>query len=199
MATQHSVLTDPELHEPKGAAAASVNTVYVADGAGSGAWTMPFRRGIWDYDHAGSAVTLTAANTQYELINDGLGSFTNKTYALAGVTDVWDTGTNRFDFTGLKLGDTVDIRVDLNITTTAVSSVVDVVLELGVGGSPYQISWIPKTYFKSAATYTNYVTFNSIYMGDSNTLSNPARLLARSDKAGDSIAINGWYVRVLSS
>jgi hypothetical protein len=35
---EHSDLTDPELHEPKGVSSASVNTVYVADGAGSGAW-----------------------------------------------------------------------------------------------------------------------------------------------------------------
>lgn len=35
---QHAALTTTELHEPKGAAAASVDTVYIADGAGSGAW-----------------------------------------------------------------------------------------------------------------------------------------------------------------
>lgn len=36
---QHSTLTDPNLHEPKGASTASNNEVYVADGAGSGNWT----------------------------------------------------------------------------------------------------------------------------------------------------------------
>lgn len=35
---EHSDLTDPELHEPKGASTASANNVYVADGAGSGTW-----------------------------------------------------------------------------------------------------------------------------------------------------------------
>lgn len=35
----HSSLTDPYLHEPKGAASASSGDVYVANGAGSGAWT----------------------------------------------------------------------------------------------------------------------------------------------------------------
>jgi len=34
----HSTLTGANLHEPKGVAAATVGTVYVADGAGSGAW-----------------------------------------------------------------------------------------------------------------------------------------------------------------
>ena len=35
---QHSALTGAELHEPKGAAAATAGQVYVADGAASGAW-----------------------------------------------------------------------------------------------------------------------------------------------------------------
>lgn len=38
MAIQHSAITDPEIHEPKGASAASVDTVYVSDGVGSGVW-----------------------------------------------------------------------------------------------------------------------------------------------------------------
>jgi hypothetical protein len=35
---QHADLTDPYLHEPIGIATASVDTVYTADGAGSGTW-----------------------------------------------------------------------------------------------------------------------------------------------------------------
>ena len=35
----HKDLTGTDLHEPKGVAAASANTVYVANGSGSGAWT----------------------------------------------------------------------------------------------------------------------------------------------------------------
>jgi len=38
MAVQHSALTGADLHESKGAAAASINTVAVADGAGSTVW-----------------------------------------------------------------------------------------------------------------------------------------------------------------
>ena len=36
----HSDLTDPELHEPKGIAAATSGQVYVADGAASGAFSL---------------------------------------------------------------------------------------------------------------------------------------------------------------
>lgn len=38
MPTVHAELTGAELHEPKGADTASANTVYVADGTGSGVW-----------------------------------------------------------------------------------------------------------------------------------------------------------------
>lgn len=35
---QHSAITDPQVHEPKGASTASADTVYVSDGVGSGTW-----------------------------------------------------------------------------------------------------------------------------------------------------------------
>ena len=35
----HSSLTDPYIHEPKGTATAAAGRVYVANGSGSGAWT----------------------------------------------------------------------------------------------------------------------------------------------------------------
>lgn len=44
---EHSTLTDPELHEPKGASTASSGDVYVADGAGSGSWTTLPTKGYY--------------------------------------------------------------------------------------------------------------------------------------------------------
>ena len=38
MSIQHNLITDPNIHEPKGVATASVGEVYAADGAGSGDW-----------------------------------------------------------------------------------------------------------------------------------------------------------------
>lgn len=54
---EHSTITDPNIHEPKGIAAATADQIYVADGAGSGDWTD-----IDDY--------ITAVNwTMNDLIN----------------------------------------------------------------------------------------------------------------------------------
>lgn len=41
MASLHSTLTGADLHEPKGADGAAANTVYVANGLGSGVWAKP--------------------------------------------------------------------------------------------------------------------------------------------------------------
>lgn len=38
---EHVTITDPEIHEPKGASSANSGEVYVANGAGSGSWTDP--------------------------------------------------------------------------------------------------------------------------------------------------------------
>lgn len=41
MTIEHNVITDPNVHEPKGISIAAADKVYVSDGAGSGAWDDP--------------------------------------------------------------------------------------------------------------------------------------------------------------
>lgn len=205
MAIEHDVITDPNIHEPKGVSGASVGQVYIANGAGSGTWTTPpytnVDMGFYDYNDAATASTpinLTLANTNYELTNDGLGPFTNKTYALNGVADIWDVGTDRFDFSNLSLGDTVDIRLDIEWTTVAQNTEVKLVLELGVGtGSAYTIPFFSGHNLKTIKPH-NLIRWNGIYMGDNTTKNNPARFLAQADDAGTTIKVNGWYARVIT-
>jgi hypothetical protein len=59
----HSTLTDPYIHEPKGAAAAGAGDVYVADGAGSGDWRRHNPHGGWRYNDIGTGTTYTAPTT----------------------------------------------------------------------------------------------------------------------------------------
>lgn len=53
MAVEHSTLTDPYLHEPKGIAAANAGEAYIADGLGSGDWTdiSPYNAFSADFLH----------------------------------------------------------------------------------------------------------------------------------------------------
>jgi len=41
MTIQHNVITDPDIHEPKGAASAVSGKVYISNGSGSGTWEYP--------------------------------------------------------------------------------------------------------------------------------------------------------------
>jgi len=89
---QHSSLTDPNLHEPKGIASATANKVYMSNGSGSGAWT---------------AVNL--------LPGTGWGKYTNTTYV--GTTGLAvSTSDTLIPFT------TADTVTQLPITLAGVTS-----------------------------------------------------------------------------
>jgi hypothetical protein len=54
----HSTLTDPYLHEPKGIASAGAGNIYVSDGAGSGNWTK-------DHAHINGYIPFDATTPAY--------------------------------------------------------------------------------------------------------------------------------------
>lgn len=210
--TEHRVLPDSQLHEPKGIVTAAAGEVYVADGLNSGDW-IPLSAdnvvgsvscGWWDYEDTATSTTpiaLTLAGTQYPLTNDGLGPNTNKTFALAGMVDIWNTTTNQFAFNSgnvLKVGDTVDLRVDMEIITTVGNTAFDVVLEAGVGITPYQLQIVNPINYKTSGTRDVSTTI-SMHIGNTLTLDNPARLLGRADTTGASVKVKGWYIRVLKN
>ena len=56
----HATLTGSNLHEPKGAAAAAVDEIYQADGAGSGDWKLPIKKYSITISPAEVAVNTTA-------------------------------------------------------------------------------------------------------------------------------------------
>lgn len=77
--TQHSAITDPNIHEPKGAASAAAGTWYIADGLGSGSWTTSSSESIdnqvivktsADFPTPVSDVITLAADTIYLLDGD---------------------------------------------------------------------------------------------------------------------------------
>jgi hypothetical protein len=82
MSIQHSVITDPDIHEPKGASTAASGEVYIANGSGSGDW---------------APITLDSDTSDYGsiLVADGAGSadFDNAVWQdLLGPIIVRDSG-----------------------------------------------------------------------------------------------------------
>lgn len=197
----HSTLTAANSHEPKGADTATVDKVYVSDGAGSGAWKTAYTQGFEDYNDLATTSTpiaLTLADTAYELTNDGAGVNTELSYRLPGYGAIWDVATDSFDFSGagLVLGDTVDIRFDIDIENSGANGEYDFKLNLAIGsGAAYSLEMDDHLY-KSTGTHKEVVMF-SIYMGDNNTLNFPAQPTMTSDSTGDTVTVNGWFVRVV--
>lgn len=69
MAIEHVDITDPNIHEPKGVAAASAGDAYVADGLGSGAWT-PVQIANAACLKASSTGDTTGVTTSYQVLNN---------------------------------------------------------------------------------------------------------------------------------
>jgi len=204
MTVQHRDIPDAQLHQVKGAASASSGQLLVATGTGTAEFQDPAftttAMGFWDYNDtatAGTPIALTLANTEYQLTNNGLGTNTLKTYKLPGISEIFNTSTGYFQFTGMQLGDTVDIRVDIEVTTASSNNVVEMLMEYGVGSVPYKLTYEQK-YFKSAGTHKLIVPI-SFYLGNTLTLSNPARILVKNDTIGSTVKVNGWFVRAITN
>lgn len=184
--------------EPKDVRGEAAGKVYVTDGSNSGTMidiSEIVRMGFWDYNDTATTSSPIALTTGADipLTNNELGANTNKTYKLSDVGDIWNASTDRFDFTDLNLGDTVDIRTDATVTTTTNNTVIELKFEGGIGGTPFQLD-MGRVYFKSPGTY-NLNNFYSVYMGDANFNDNPARLIMVSDAGSATCVVNGWYVR----
>lgn len=183
--------------EPKGASAATANQVYVANGGGSGVWRNVYTQGFEDYNDAGATQNLTSS-TWVDLQNDGAGSNTNTTYRLPGKSAIWDTVSDEFDWSGagLALGDTVDIRFDISATTTSVNDTIALRMDMAHGDAAEYSLEVARREFDTAGTY-QITAFYSVYMGDTATLNNPCKISCFTDSAGNSVVVNGWYIRTI--
>lgn len=79
--TEHNTVTDPEIHEPKGASSANSGETYVSDGAGSGSWTNLVS--IVPLLMSGSMADVSTANTVYVPISYS-GAITKFTSVIEG-------------------------------------------------------------------------------------------------------------------
>ena len=63
---EHSAITDPHIHEPKGVAAATSGQIYVANGSGSGTWVTPTLGTIDSSVPASAAATGTVGQIAFD-------------------------------------------------------------------------------------------------------------------------------------
>ena len=130
---------------------------------------------------------LTLDTTNGEVINQ---------FLPFGVTSVWNSQTSQFDFSDLKVGDMVDIRVDGLLNNSGINESFVLNLVAGIGTSKEfslpmasGVRFIPGTSIISR--------YNGIFIGSTEVRDNPAelRIISSSNASGYLIDI---YVKVLS-
>lgn len=152
----------------------------------------------FDYNDTATASTRishTGGATNTYLTNNGAGAFSNS-YNPNGFDDVWDVSNNQFDFSSLKIGDTVSIRIDIVVGLSVNNQTSDIVFDMAIGsGSDYQLQ-IDHFYFKQLGDQNVTVQID-LYIGNAATNNFPAKLKFLSDDDAD-IQVNGWFVTVTS-
>ena len=152
-----------------------------------------FSGGWADYaDFATTGTPLNVTAVYNVMTNDGLGVNTNTSYLPEGVTQLWDSSTNSFDWSELKVGDMIDIRLDVSVTTVTNNTAVDVDLFMGTAGS-IDVPFISAQNFKTSGTY-NLIRYQGLYIGSENVRTNAAQLKIKADN-NCTCVVNGWYVR----
>lgn len=148
--------------------------------------------GWMDYNDLSTQSTpLAYVSGHLKITNDGLGTYTQKTYKPTHVTELFNTTTNQFNFAELDLGDEVMIRLDLLIQTTSPNQEIELHFTFDVGGFPYDLS-IEKTLFKTAGWHS-IVRAVHFYIGNIGTKTNPCELHFTSDDSAN-IKVNGFYI-----
>lgn len=153
--------------------------------------------GIFDYrDQATNTTPISvSANTSTIITNDGAASDTYKKLPDTGITDLYNTTFNRFEFTGLTVGDMIDIRLDLEVTTTVNNQIFSIDLELGQGGTTYTVPFIVDQEKKTSGA-TSVIRYNGIYMKDANTINNYGQFKIISPDAL-TVEVHGWYCKLM--
>jgi hypothetical protein len=147
-----------------------------------------------DLTTATTPIAVTALGSPVKITNDGAGANSNSLFPPQGVTDIWDTGTNEFDFSELALGDEIAIRLQLMVTTTSPNQNVDVDLRLALGTASEYVIPFGRGIARSAGLYQA-LRYNGIYIGNSDTLTGGGFFEVSSGSDCD-VEVVGWYCKI---
>jgi len=136
------------------------------------------------------------ANTATQLVNDGEGDFSTNDFAPNGITNVWDSTTNTFDFSEFSLGDQLAVRADLRVETTSSNQKLQVYLLLGEGTSSEYKLFLDREQIKNIETnlIVQEIAFFSIDNED--WRDTPAKIYFLTDDDAV-VTVVGWYVPIL--
>lgn len=155
-----------------------------------------YKMGFADYNDAATSTTpisVSGGIGYVDLTNDANGTYTNIAYLPEGVSNLWDSVNDEFSFTTLNIGDMIEIRCNIEVTTTANNQDVELILELSGGTSPFNIHYTFENY-KNIGTY-HINKFNGFYIGNETTKLGSGKFKIKSD-SNCTVKVNGWYCKI---
>ena len=150
--------------------------------------------GYFYYDNSGPYVPVDDGDLSVE--NDTEGIETDNLNTPYGVDKLWNSDTNRFDFSQLSVGDTIDVRVDFEVQTSIINEEISLTAFIGSGLESYSIKFFGRT-FKNTATYAVISAEFSICI-KSDSLKNDTNSYIGVNASNTTLfRIKGYYIRVL--
>jgi hypothetical protein len=166
----------------------------ITAGGGSGS---SFTKTYWfnanDNATATTPITHTGSATGTYLTNNGLGSATTA-YNPDSKAALWNPATNLFDFTSLKIGDTIEIRLDIIITNAAAQEI-NISISLAEGTAGARERNVVHDYYKTASTSEPITALYRLFIDDENMRTGGARFRFSSLDAS-SITVIGWAYQI---
>ena len=198
---QHSSLTDPNLHEPKGASTAAASTVYMANGSGSGSWTNVNRlpgTGWGQYSNATYVSTTALAISTSDVVVpfDTNVNVTQLPITLAGVTSpLMDLANEKLLF--VSAGDLHSITLGFKVYSVASSPAsMDLKIFGSSDGSTYA-TLLGETTVSLIKGAGQYITESSLFPVTANMVTHGAKIaLATNTGTANIIDINLITARV---
>ena len=144
---------------------------------------------------AATPITHGAGATTTFLTNNAAGA-TTTSYNPDLEATLWKPATNEFDFSSLKIGDTIEFRIDVVIANAAAQEI-NLVMDLAEGtDTPYSLN-VNHTYFKTASSGDQVTAMFRVYIGNEITRTGTARFRLTS-VAATTIVVNGWFYQITS-
>jgi hypothetical protein len=146
-----------------------------------------------DVGTASSPITHSAGSSTTFLTNDAAGSETTY-YNPDLLPNIWNSSTNKFDFSSLKIGDTIEFRIDVSIANAAAQEI-NLLISTAEGTATPRDRNVNHTYFKTASTGDQITAMYRLYIDDDDVRTGGARFRLTSI-AATTIVVNGWFYQI---
>ena len=153
--------------------------------------------GSFHYADLGSQTTPQAisANVAEKIINDANGAYTSSANAPYGISNVYNSTTNHFNFSALSVGDQVNFRIDTILETSGANQLYNFYLKFAIGSPDEFTLNVAHGQVKTSGTFriTQDISFD---IGYENIKNYPAELWILTDNNAN-LRINGYYFAIL--